>query len=464
MAFGVSSPQYILHCRCGRPQAGAAAQVCRFESNVAQLGFRSASLLKSCSGLVPSADVWNLRHGSRRDYSIRAAEGRKPGFGRQPVKKSKKTDRLQPKKNEEDQLARAQQILEKKRQGDEAATSTVSEQAPALEVEPIEEKKKVVTEDDFEERLAEIRKKAKEQKEAEGYKKFLPIDYDAPLPAPPEDANWTDSIGARIGIGVAAVVFALIFTLGDFLPSGSPSKDSSKEQVEQPKLPPEEAAKLQAQAEKFDETLKTSPEDRDALEGAGVTYAELGEYSKSATYLTKLVQKVPNDVEAQRLLGEVRYEAEDYAGSAAAYRSAVRAAPRDTVSLLQGLVSALLADNKPSEAVGEMLAARTRLNEATQSKPAAQEGTANADDRVDPVQVEMLLGKAYSTWEGHTGDAIAVYDNIITSHPNDFRGYLAKGILLKDQGKAGDAERMFIQARYLAPPKAKSFVDRYSGR
>jgi hypothetical protein len=38
-----------------------------------------------------------------------------------------------------------------------------------------------------------------------------------------------------------------------------------------------------------------------------------------------------------------------------------------------------------------MLAARTRLNEATQSKPAAQEGTANADDRVDPVQVSSLL-------------------------------------------------------------------------
>ena len=38
----------------------------------------------------------------------------------------------------------------------------------------------------------------------------------------------------------------------------------------------------------------------------------------------------------------------------------------------------------------------------------------------------MLLGKAYSTWEGHTGDAIAVYDNIIASFPNDFRGYLAK--------------------------------------
>lgn len=41
-------------------------------------------------------------------------------------------------------------------------------------------------------------------------------------------------------------------------------------------------------------------------------------------------------------------------------------------------------------------------------------------------QVEMLLGKAYSTWEGHTGDAIAVYDNLISSYPDDFRGYLAK--------------------------------------
>ncbi|KAG0590902.1 hypothetical protein KC19_1G134000 [Ceratodon purpureus] len=464
MALGVSSPHCILHCTCARALADA-SQVYRFEGNVGQLGYRSGGLLKFFNRVVPSTGTWNLRHGIRRDYSIRAAEGDKAGFGRQPEKKNKKTNRTQPRKSEEDQLARAQQILEKKQLGNDAATYIESKQAPASGLEPIKETKKVINEDDFEERLAEIRKKAKELRDAEEYKKFLPIDYDAPLPAPPEDAKWTDSIGARIGIGVAAVVFALIFTLGDFLPSGSPSKDSSKEQqVEQPQLPPEEAAKLKAQAEKFDETLKTSPEDRDALEGAGVTYAELGEYSKSATYLTKLVQKIPNDVEAQRLLGEVRYEAGDYAGSATAYRSAIRAAPKDTVSLLQGLVSALLIDNKPSEAVGEMLAARTRLNEAAQSKPSAQGGTTNADDRVDPVQVEMLLGKAYSTWEGHTGDAIAVYDNIIASFPNDFRGYLAKGILLKDQGKASDAERLFIQARYLAPPKAKSFVDRYSGR
>jgi hypothetical protein len=40
-------------------------------------------------------------------------------------------------------------------------------------------------------------------------------------------------------------------------------------------------------------------------------------------------------------------------------------------------------------------------------------------------QVELLLGKAYSDW-GHISDAISVYDRLISSHPDDFRGYLAK--------------------------------------
>lgn len=40
-------------------------------------------------------------------------------------------------------------------------------------------------------------------------------------------------------------------------------------------------------------------------------------------------------------------------------------------------------------------------------------------------QVDLLLGKAYSDW-GHVSDAVSVYDQLISSQPNDFRGYLAK--------------------------------------
>lgn len=45
------------------------------------------------------------------------------------------------------------------------------------------------------------------------------------------------------------------------------------------------------------------------------------------------------------------------------------------------------------------------------------------------LQVDLLLGKAYSDW-GHISDAVSVYDQLINEHPEDFRPYLAK-VLMK---------------------------------
>ncbi len=42
------------------------------------------------------------------------------------------------------------------------------------------------------------------------------------------------------------------------------------------------------------------------------------------------------------------------------------------------------------------------------------------------------------------------------------RGYLAKGAVYKSQGRKSDAQRMFIQARYLAPGNVKPLVERLS--
>lgn len=53
-------------------------------------------------------------------------------------------------------------------------------------------------------------RKAKAQKESEEYKKFLPIDYDAPPPAPLEDAKWTDSIGARVRTCTKFMLYACV--------------------------------------------------------------------------------------------------------------------------------------------------------------------------------------------------------------------------------------------------------------
>jgi len=94
---------------------------------------------------------------------------------------------------------------------------------------------------------------------------------------------------------------------------------------------------------------------------------------------------------------------------------------------------------------------------------AANDNGVQKPQDIDPIQVDLLLGKAYSDW-GHISDAVSVYDKLINEHPEDFRGYLAKGVILKENGKSGDAERMFIQAKFFAPEAAKALVDRYAQR
>lgn len=78
---------------------------------------------------------------------------------------------------------------------------------------------------------------------------------------------------------------------------------------------------------------------------------------------------------------------------------------------------------------------------------AADAAAAGGAGGLGPVEVELLLGKVYSQWRGHTAEALAVYEGLVSSRPDDFRGFLAKGLLLSEQGRAADAQRAFIQVR-----------------
>ncbi|OAY48712.1 uncharacterized protein LOC110617502 [Manihot esculenta] len=302
---------------------------------------------------------------------------------------------------------------------------------------------------DFEERLEAVRRSALEQKKADEIKEFGPIEYDAPV----ESEKKTIGLGTKIGVGVAVLVFGLVFALGDFLPSGSDGPPDDATVIDK-KLSKEEKATLQNRLKQYEATLGVSPEDPSALEGAAVTSAELGEYARASSLLQDLAKEKPTDPDVFRLLGEVKYELKDYEGSADAYRSSAMVSKNVNFEVLRGLTNALLAAKKPDEAVQILLASRERLNSEKSSGMATK-------SEVDPIQVDLLLGKAYSDW-GHVSDAVSVYDQLISSQPNDFRGYLAKGIILKENGNVGDAERMFIQARFFAPEKAKALVDRYA--
>ncbi|XP_038713692.1 uncharacterized protein LOC120007500 isoform X3 [Tripterygium wilfordii] len=312
---------------------------------------------------------------------------------------------------------------------------------------------------EFEGKLEAVRRSALEQKKEEEKQTFGAIDYDAPV----ESEEKAVSLGAKIGVGVAVVVFGLVFALGDFLPSGSDSPTEETAEVNK-KLSKEEKDTLQIRLTQYEQMLTASPKDATALEGAAVTLAELGEYSRAASLLQDLTKEKPSDPNVFRLLGEVKYELKDYEGSAAAFRSSSMVSENINFEVLRGLTNALLAAKKPDEAVQVLLATRESLRtEMSNGDKEADSEREKTVSQVDPIQVELLLGKAYSDW-GHVSDAVSVYDGLISSHPEDFRGYLAKGIILKENGKVGDAERMFIQARFFAPEKAKALVDRYSKR
>ncbi|ESQ27227.1 hypothetical protein EUTSA_v100188051mg, partial [Eutrema salsugineum] len=230
---------------------------------------------------------------------------------------------------------------------------------------------------DFEERLETIRRSALEQKKTEVVKEFGPIDYDTPV----QSDQKTIGLGTKVGVGIAVVVFGLVFALGDFLPTGSPTENTP---VVKNKISAEEKSTLQQRLKEFETTLNGTPKDQAALEGAAVTLTELGEYSRAAALLEKLAKERPTDPDVFRLLGEVNYELKNYEGSIAAYRISEKVSKGIDLEVTRGLMNAYLAAKKPEEAVKFLLATRERLN--TRKISTADSVTTETEPDLDPIQ------------------------------------------------------------------------------
>jgi len=255
--------------------------------------------------------------------------------------------------------------------------------------------------------------------------------------------------------------------------------------------------------------------DLETLEALAVTRAQMFDFEKAEPLLSRLAAARPADAEAWRLLGEVRLLAKDEAGAVAAYTRARELRP-DDLKVATGLADAYIANGQQGKAADFVIALRkevaaagaaaaaaggvgtaaagggeTRAGAAggggtgagvaaeasaaaaaTTDEAAADPGAAAAAAdppppppyrRVDDVSARLLLGKAYAAWRGHDGDAFAAYDDLIEAYPEDFRGYLAKGVFLKQRGRQGDAERLLLQARFYAPEELKAYVSQRAG-
>ncbi|CAD5165994.1 unnamed protein product [Musa acuminata subsp. malaccensis] len=386
--------------------------------------------------------------------SVLCSASKKRGFGNDTTKKEKS-------KNAKN-LKESSHSTSETRNSASGELKTRSQKAPQLTSGTSRNSSNAVLDQQFLEKVEAVRRSALEQKKAEENKNYQAIDYDPSI----EPEQNTIGLGTKVGVGAAVLVFGLVFAFGDFLPYGSvsPSEDAS---TIGKTLTEEEKSTFKTKLEEYKEILSKSPEDPTALEGAVVTMEELGDYEQASSLLEKLTKERPNNADVYRLLGDVKFELKDYDGSASAYKNSLSASGIIDFEVLRGLTNSLLAAKKPGTAVQELLKYREQLNEKyLRSSNVSVDGKVNLDKEnlnADPIQVDLLLGKAYSDW-GRVSDAVVVYDQLISKHPDDFRGYLAKGIILKENGSVGDAERMFIQARFFAPEKVKALVDRYSGK
>ncbi len=142
------------------------------------------------------------------------------------------------------------------------------------------------------------------------------------------------------------------------------------------------------------------------------------------------------------MLGEVEFQLGDAKKASETFRSAFKASGDKSLEVLTLLTDSLMASGKQRDAVEEV-----------------KELRASAGSSLGNVELGMLQAKLLAQWRGHSPEAIQLYEELCDANPDDFRPFLGRGLLLKAEGRMADAQRMFVQARFLAPASSEATVE-----
>lgn len=290
-----------------------------------------------------------------------------------------------------------------------------------------------------------------------------------------EGGGSAASKGLAFGLAIIFVVATGLYSLSDLASGAFNSSVAQAPAAQEQALSATEREQLLGQVASFEGRLAADSGDAEAQEGLAVAFVELGKLDRAEAALDKLTALRPDDPEVLRLLGEVRLGLGKAAEAAQAYESAADASVLDDIDVLQGLTDARIAEGKPGEAVRRLRVAKetSATRRASAAASAAAAGLAEGVDGTvlltgaDATQIDLLLGKAYAAWD-KPGDALVLFEGIIKSNSKDWRGYLAKGGLLRDLGKSSEAEKAFFLAKAAARagggPEAEAVVDRVISR
>lgn len=311
---------------------------------------------------------------------------------------------------------------------------------------------------EFEKRLEELERSSEAQKAKLNAEKAISNDilqtqpnYDNP---PPLSSTLLSASGngqttstseegtfgpSQVVLGALSLILIGIFLVAN---GGSELGYATKRSSSEPSLGAEQRKDLEAELGKMEFRLKENSDDLEAVESSAVIQAQLGNYKKSSELLEKLLESKPNDQEALRLLGETYSAQGNTAKSIEAFKKAFDTSESKSLEILTLLTDSLMQAGKQKDSIAKVESLRK-----------------SNTNGISDVELGMLQAKLLAQWRGHIPDALVLYEDLCNAYPDDFRPFLGRGLLLKSEGRMADAQRMFVQARYLSPPSSKATVE-----
>ncbi len=252
-------------------------------------------------------------------------------------------------------------------------------------------------------------------------------------------------------LGVSSLVFIGLSVLPLVGGIMNQQKETTAISTAKPNATADSPEILKKEEEGYQLVLKRDPNNPTVLQGLLETRLKLIQQGVRQPKdviepLEKLVKLNPGQPLYPILLGQAQEKSGNSTAAAGTYRTVLDQQPTNTEAL-QRYVTLLLQQNQAAAAFDVLQKASAAAKQTNQQQP----------NSADLPAIELLMGDVYLAQQ-KTGEAIALYDRLQKASPNDFRPVVAKGIVLKNQGKNTEALTLFKSAQALAPAQVKDKI------
>lgn len=246
---------------------------------------------------------------------------------------------------------------------------------------------------------------------------------------------------------IVSVLISLAFLGASFAPliTGLLSPPAPKPQPQEANLSADERIKIEIAS--FEKVLAKEPTNQFALQNIIKLRNEIGDTKGTIEPLKTLANSYPDQTVYRLTLARTYQKLQDTEKAVTEYRNVLAIEPGN-LDALRRLVDIELSLDRPNSAIDLILEAIDKSEEANKIKP----------NTVDVASVRLFLGDTYLELK-RFDEAEATYRQVKEADPKDFRPILGEAFIRREQKEEEVAQKLFAQAKELAPEAFKSRIE-----